>query len=282
MKGIIAKEQKNNHQLTFPDSKCRSQYEVLDGEKHGKEVLYFSNGTLWQINSYNKGVLHGECKVYHEKGNLQAEMYYSEGRLHGSFKMYHPNGVLWSESTFINGMEEGESIIYYASGRIKEKIPFVNGKQHGVYVEYFQNGNPKAIKRYHENRLHGICLQYSNNGTLREYEHYNKGLKDSVHLTFFDDGELSTVTRKDEAGEERTLVRFNQMGNRQYIRFNNGKIHHDIMVDYYEDGLLKSEGVYIHNKKHGYHYYYDKTGSVSVVRRYKRGSLISKKEVADL
>jgi len=115
----------------YPDQRCKERYlENSQGQKHGKYISYYQDGTVAKV------------------------QYYSNGKLNGvSTESYN-----WGKyiTTYLNGIENGLYQKLTADGKILEKGNYKNGKKDGYWIEY--DGKDKG--NYTNGAKHGIWEIY--------------------------------------------------------------------------------------------------------------------------
>ena len=87
------------------DDKLIYEGEYLNGERHGKGKVYYSDGKLNFEGEYLNGKKNGKGKVYHTNGKLSFEGEYVNGKRNGKGKEYDYNGKLSFEGEYVNNRE---------------------------------------------------------------------------------------------------------------------------------------------------------------------------------
>ncbi len=117
--------------------------------KHGKETLYYLNGTMAQRAFYVEGKREGIFELFSQKGILIYQAYYSAGQLHGLCRIFDvANGNIQSEMNFVNGVQEGQMNIYDTSGKLWYQLQYKQGKKEGIAKELDSNGKVVREVRY--------------------------------------------------------------------------------------------------------------------------------------
>lgn len=60
----------------------------LNGELHGRRIMWHSNGKLKLYSYYQRGLLHGRFRQWYFTGKIQIDCYYKNDKLHGMHKEY--------------------------------------------------------------------------------------------------------------------------------------------------------------------------------------------------
>ena len=92
----------------FPNKQVAEKRFYYKGEKHGKQLSYWENGTKKFDFTALKDTYEGVLKEWDEKGNL-----------------YHL-------ANFKNGQEEGVQKLWYENGKIRANYVIINGKRYGL------------------------------------------------------------------------------------------------------------------------------------------------------
>jgi antitoxin component YwqK of YwqJK toxin-antitoxin module len=97
------------------------EYQVVEGKKNGKFIVYYPDGTLAQSG------------------------YVIDNKNVGEWKYFYTNGELECKGKFINDAPQGEWVFYYPDGTLKSTGVFKEGQRHGLWFEYNDNGKLKLI-----------------------------------------------------------------------------------------------------------------------------------------
>lgn len=155
----------------YPDGTIMETYEVnKEGQKDGKYIAYFENGTVRETAQYTKGVLTGPRTIFHPTGKPETEeLRNQEGALDGAFRVYYPQGGVMLEKTYTNDKITGILKAYYPSGKIKEEVSMVENEENGPFTEYYMNGaiHWKGTYRNGDNE-YGLLHEYDSlGGTIK-------------------------------------------------------------------------------------------------------------------
>lgn len=83
-----------------------------------QDTLYYSNGVVKEIRSFDGGRLHGECIVYDQKGDTLAIAHYFRGKKHGVWKIWRGDNTLAYEFQYDMGIKVGTWKYYDESGSL--------------------------------------------------------------------------------------------------------------------------------------------------------------------
>lgn len=107
---------------TVKDEKNQSTTRV------GKWTTYVE-GLIVQESTYNnQGELHGPKKLFFPNGAVMILESYENGLRHGLSEWYSAPGVLSARSNFRNGKLDGEALEYGPKGSITKRVIYKNGK----------------------------------------------------------------------------------------------------------------------------------------------------------
>ena len=84
----------------YPNKQLRMEGYFKDGEKNGKWIYYYEDGTLW-----SKG-------------------YFKNGKIDGYNETYYPNGKLNNKGSFTEGIRVGKWIFYDENGTFEKEINY--------------------------------------------------------------------------------------------------------------------------------------------------------------
>lgn len=149
------------------------QVPLLDGVKHGIEVVYSSNTLLKRSEtSYVHGKIHGEHIVYYNSGNICKRTQYVNGVNHGYDRIYSDGDKSYIQIECI-----------YENGRIIKMLSYDDDGMIIAMTSY-KKENEGYTKRYNDkeslyqiysfkrNVLHGICYDI-NSVTFDDIFPYN-------------------------------------------------------------------------------------------------------------
>ena len=162
------------------------RYKLLNGEKNGKGVKYYTNrklkfegeylnGKKWNGKGYNiDGNLefelkngNGKVKKYYDDGKLKFEGEYLNGEKngYGSEKLFRDLFIF--EGEYKNGKKwNGKLNEYFDHNVIKFKGQLINGEKTGAGKEYDQDGNLIFEGEYLNGERNGIGKEYDQDGNL--------------------------------------------------------------------------------------------------------------------
>ena len=130
---LLEKNGKGKEYLLYGTKELIFEGEYLNGLRHGKGQVYFTNGNIRYIGEYLKGKFNGYIKEYTLRGHLLFEGEYLNGKRNGKGKKYDKNfGCLLFEGEYLNGKRNGQGKEYDRyDGRLRFEGEYLNGKRNG-------------------------------------------------------------------------------------------------------------------------------------------------------
>ena len=203
----------------------------LNGKQIGKWIYYFLSGNKLAEGNYSKGDesekgLSGVPKngrdgiwnFYYENGKINENTHYKDGLQNGARKSYFENGQLNESEDYQNGSLNGIRKVYSEKGFLKEEGNYVNGQVHGLVTFYYENGNKEKEASYLYGKNNGKVVLFYNNGNIKNEYYLKKEKLHGINKQYHENGKLE--------------------GELNYI---NGKVHGSFKL-YFESGALKSKG----------------------------------------
>ena len=85
--------------------------------KHGSYKLYFDNGQLMSVGSYDRGSFTGSYESWHVNGEKAVSGNYVGGSQDGTWNWWHENGMRKATANYKRGKAEGEVLAWSDSGK---------------------------------------------------------------------------------------------------------------------------------------------------------------------
>lgn len=218
----------------------------------------------------NDTVVKGQFMTYYYPGGQKSsEGYLKEGKPDGYWKTYYENGVLKSEGNRLNFELDGLWKFYDDSARLTVTMEYRNGKKNG-FKTTFKPGE-KVAENYVNDIKDGNTNYYYPDGKLRMFVPFVNGLEDGISKEYAKDGTVITyieykkgfmvsrerINRKDSKGLKQGRWKF-----------------------FYDNGLVKTDGVYKDDLKNGYFKEYDEKGQLLTVKKFVND--VEEKEAPEL
>ena len=205
----------------------------VNGEKSGKEVIYFPKGTVSYETTYRNGLKEGEEMVFSENGSVKNKRMYRQNEpFNGNFEEH--NGDITLNLNYVNGLKEGEAIAINQDKQIIAKGIYKSGKPfNGTFVVETDNEWSEliAVENFKKSGLQKV-FSYRLENLKKTYTVENEKLNGIT--TFYDDGKpVTTLEYKDDKPYNGTLI-----GSEKTSVYKNGKIVKEII---YEDRYNKTE-----------------------------------------
>jgi len=211
----------------FPEGMIKQKIYFKDGLEDGTSFEYDKKGILNTLTVYKKGFVVS-------KDNINRFDY--NGLKRGLWKEFYENGMVKNECTYLDGKKNGFMKEYSKEGNLSKIEKYINDekqldapelKNYELKYDYYPNGKVKVAGSYYNNKAEGIRREYSQDGKIEK----SYVLKD---------GKVTGMGIIDENG------------------WKQGK-----WKEYYDDGSLKQEGVYLNTRKTGeWKFYYPGAGTL--------------------
>lgn len=144
--------------------------------KEGNYTEYDENGKLLEEATFKNDALDGIRKLYYTDGNVQYIETYQQGQYHGEYQAFHENGEVQLKGTYQENEMEGEWVAYYSNGQVKERVTFKENNENGPFIEYYESGNLKAEGSYLDgDNEDGLLQLYNEQGELERKMECIKG-----------------------------------------------------------------------------------------------------------
>lgn len=217
-----------------PDGSIYNEGDYVDGVMVGNYKSYFPNGKLETVGNLNEiGQLDGYWTAYYRNGEVKTESHYENNAPTGEMHHYLPSQFkthtqLWKEGKII------EVITYLPDGSVREKVKPVNNQL--TYDIYDGNGT----------KIAHICTDEENDASGNGYSCFSNGNVRTNQLII--DSTRSKNTYYNISGNITREVITNGMQTETY--------------DYYNNGKLRSYGIYQEDTPIGTHYEYCPEGNL--------------------
>jgi antitoxin component YwqK of YwqJK toxin-antitoxin module len=220
----------------------KSISKFINGEKSGKQILYFPKEGISYETNYNKGLKDGEEIEYSENGTLKNKRIYKEGdSFNGNFD--ERIGDMYVNLNYANGIKEGEATAKNEDQQIIAKGIYKNGKPfNGTFVVGLNDRSDDFelinVENFKKNGLQKV-FSYRLENLQKTYIVQNEKLDGMT--TFYDDGKIvGTLEYKNNESYNGTLI-----GDDKTSVFKNGKLIEEIFFeDHYNKDNIKKQKFY--------------------------------------
>lgn len=211
-------------------------------------------------------------KFYYPNGVLSSEGFFRNGKPDGFWKTFYVNGVLKSEGLWRNYALDSTWTFYDNVGNITSVINYYSGKKSGYYYTYKMHngsGNNKPVliskELYLNDRHEDYGYYYTLDGTIEKITHYLNGKKDGVEKEFSSD---SVVTTLREYSNGR-LIYYEEINRKDSLGTPYG-----IWKNFFENGRIKDEMVFVNGQLNGYVKKYNEKGALISAILYRNDSIV--------
>ncbi|MBD79896.1 MAG: hypothetical protein CL840_13365 [Crocinitomicaceae bacterium] len=228
--------------------------EILSSSKPRENKVWVernSNGDTIVLANLKNGMLHGEFMlVYFDSIH---STYNETGRLEG-YSKWVPD-TFKEIGAFKNNLLHGKHQILFSNRSPYLVDNYSNGIRTDNLYEYFENGQLALQETYEKGKRHGNWTQYYKNGLEREKRKYRDGvLEHSVIMKWYYNG--------------------NMIYENSFIHISDQKKPHGTWRQYYENGKIKSVGVYEKGEPDGEWLGYHENGKLKYKMIYKNQVMI--------
>ncbi|MEM7161347.1 MAG: hypothetical protein AAF487_02800 [Bacteroidota bacterium] len=256
-RGVQEGEVKEYHENGY----LMARYSVVRERKEGNYERYFENGETEVFGYYERNEKEGKWKEVYQNGQLKfEEIYKSDKRINQKWSSYHPNGELMEEGLYVNARKNGPWKAWHDNGQQKSGMEYREGMIVGKNVEFYANGNKKWEGYYKENVV----------GSRR-------GKRDGIWMDFHENGQMMRKQTFVNGYPEGKVEEWYASGNKKFRSsyVSNPLKTKDSMLsgastEWYDNGQIKSEGVYWKGVRDGEWKEYTEEGQVTLEAFYDR------------
>ncbi len=256
-----------------------------DKFENGLYERYFENGQLMTRGQYTKGEKTGDWVTNHSNGQVAYhEIYRSDKIEDGLWRGKYASGQDSLVGTYKNGRKEGTWEAYHENGNTKSKILFKFGMPAGEFIEYYANGAKRSEGAFGESKVdvsrgreEGHWREWYENGQLMSDANYANGQRIGQYSEWYENGQ-----KKFEASYKLLTT---ITGTQTSTSYSNGSFngsrwtvdHEDRMEgparEWYENGQLMSEGVYVKGNRDGLWKEYYSNGNLQMEAIFDRSKV---------
>lgn len=199
----------------------------------------------------------GHNIFYHPNGAKASEGLIRNGKPDGYWKTYNDKGILISEGNRVNYELDSIWTFYNDEGKTVLQITYKNGKKEGIRRTYRED---EIVDENFSNDIkQGLTISYFPDGKVKRTVNFNNGLEDGIAREFSPDGTVIVLVeyRKGFIIDRENINRKDKNGLRQ------GRWKY-----FYDDGKIKTEGIFRDDKRNGYFKEYDDKGMLVDIAKY--------------
>ena len=206
----------------------------------------------------------------HPNGKKSSEGSMRDGKPDGYWKTYNEDGVLISEGNRKNFLLDSTWYFYDDEGKIKMVINYKQGLKDGIRKTIREDETVEET--FSKDIKNGATRWFYPAGKLKKQVNFTDGLEEGRAFEYAeDDGRIITlITYKSGFIVEREMVN----------RYDNNGQKHGKWKYFYDNGILRKEGVYNHGFENGYFKEYDISGNLMTTSKFTDGTL--QEDVAEL
>jgi antitoxin component YwqK of YwqJK toxin-antitoxin module len=256
----------------YPDGTVSETKQYDDaGKETGVWLTYHRNGTLSIETPYENGNRHGDEKNYASNGSLIAKTHWDKG-YSTHITTYNTDGterekIIPNNKQIIVDLYSNEDTISYRQKRISCND---RGEKQGILVEYAPNGVKIAETEYKNNLQNGIAKTYFPNGKLQTYQQYKDDALNGFSLRYYPNDTLA-IEANYIHGQLIVQYDYYMDGSLHTVATYNTQNEQTAEKNYFPTGQLSSEKIY----KSGLIYqsrYYNDTGKCLGINQFINGN----------
>ena len=257
---------KNGYYLKYRKDPSAGIYvwsrELFAGDrKEGTGFIYFPDGKVLQMTSYNSGKKEGLSKEFDKNSNVITLLEYNNDFLISREKINRNDS---------KGLKQGLWIDFYPGGGKKCEKTYKDDLLYGYYKEYDTRGNLVLTMLYEngaivKSRIEDepdveIVNKYDDNNKMIYSGPYRSKIPVGVHREFGQDGKVTNAFIYNDNGLLMSEGIVDESGNR------NGK-----WKDLYPDKITEAEGTYTDNRRTGVWKFFNASGKMEQTGSYNNG-----------
>ena len=236
--------------------------ELFAGDKkEGTAYIYFPDGKVKQIITYNDGKKSGLSKEFDHDGKVISLLEYSNDFLVSREKINRIDN---------NGMKQGDWKEFYPNGTVRVEMTYKDNMLYGYYKEYDIKGNLTLTMLYDNGAVVKsnvedqpdieIVNRYDQDNRLIYSGPFRNQVPVGIHREFGPDGKVTNSKIYNDNGLLLSEGIVDESGNY------NGK-----WKDYFPSGKISAEGQYTDSRRTGQWKFYDENSRVEQTGSYNSG-----------
>lgn len=121
-----------------------SNYSPYEGEY----TEYHNSGEPRIEMNLENGLQHGTTKLYFPDGDVNEIRSYNMGQMNGTWITFNPHKVKVAEANYLNDKKHGTWKIWDDNGTLRYKMEYENGKRVGEWLRWDENGTLIDSRKY--------------------------------------------------------------------------------------------------------------------------------------
>ncbi len=214
------------------------QPQVVNNDGYNK--FYYDNGKVSSEGTLRGGKPDGYWKTYFQSGNMKSEGNRKNFLLDSTWKFYNEEGKLMLTYDYREGRKNGFKKTYDTKENyVTQEENYVNDVKQGFSNFYYKSGKLKQKINFIEGKEEGVSYEYGEDGLIIGLTEYKYGFI----------RRQERINRRDERGKQ------------------------GVWKEFYDNGVVKNEGMYDDDLKDGYFKEYNERGSLMNTTKWVKGVL---------
>ncbi|MDP4291968.1 MAG: toxin-antitoxin system YwqK family antitoxin [Bacteroidota bacterium] len=224
---------------------------------HRLLLLLLMLGWCLHVSAQNTVTPNGKTVFKYPNGNISSEGMMRDGKPDGYWKTYYENNILKSEGNRKNFELDSTWKFYDEKGKLTLEINYKNGKKNGLRKSYRET--EFVTENFVDDLKQGPTTYYYPDGKLCKVINFENGLEVGTSKEYAEDGTIISITeyKKGFIVDREYINKTDKAGKKQ------GKWKY-----FYDNDVVKLEGVYKDDLKNGYFKEYDKNGLLLSIKKY--------------
>jgi uncharacterized protein len=205
----------------------------------------------------------GFKRYYYPNGKISSEGFLRSNKPDGYWKSYYENGTIKSEGYRRNYELDSLWKFYNQEGKVLVEINYRAGKKNGLKTTFLDKETVQ--ENFRDDIKEGFTRYYYPDGKVKQDIPFVKGLEQGFGKEYGTDGTIITLTEY-KRGFIVDRLRINR-------KDGNGR-KQGRWYTFYGNGNLKTEVVYLDNKKNGYYKEYAENGDLLKIAKYAEDEIV--------
>ena len=126
--GKFINQKKDSTWTYFVGNTVANREEFKNGKRHGKKIVYYDSGRVYEETSFENGLEHGPYNMYYENKQVKINCNYVDGNRDGKITYYFSNGSVEAVGFYKNAVKNGIWRYYDHRGVVTKEILYKNDK----------------------------------------------------------------------------------------------------------------------------------------------------------
>ncbi len=144
-----------------------AQASYVNGRIQGEYREFYPHGEISLTIPFQDGLRHGRAVIYTSEGHVSVSTDYVQGNQEGEMLVYYPSGLLYKKSMFHHSHRHGPEITYHENGKEKIRSNYDQGILDGSINEWSENGTLLYEGVYDKGLRNGVFRKYSEDGVVK-------------------------------------------------------------------------------------------------------------------